>query len=161
MGYVLKYIGTMSGIIFMLMVVLCQNVFILSWTPTAGEVAIVFLIILSFAFSQSVSNGQVRGLYGVYFPNNSAAFSAATISQTTGLFLGSLISTYCCVYTKSYIYIGIILSSLICYVILAIKHVKRNMKPFDTVSLVHEEELKKKQDEVKDYDKNIEIRSGF
>ena len=61
MSYVLKYIGTTSGIIFMLMVALCQNILILSWTPNPNQPLWVFLIVVGFAFSQSVSNGQVRG----------------------------------------------------------------------------------------------------
>jgi hypothetical protein len=130
-GYVLKYIGTMAGIIFMLMIAFCQNIFILSWTPLPNETLTVFLVITSFAFSQSVSQGQVRGLYGVYFPNNGAAFSAATVSQTTGLFMGSLVSAYSCVYIKSYIYIGVVLSGLICYVILVVKHAKRKQTEVD------------------------------
>jgi hypothetical protein len=127
-NYCLKYIGTTAGIVFMLMIALCQNIFILSWTPVPGDVVTVFLVVVSFAFSQTVSQGQVRGLYGVYFPNSGAAFSAATISQTTGLFLGSLMSSYFCVYIKSYVYMGIVVSSIICYVALAVKHAKRSVE---------------------------------
>ena len=148
MGYVLKYIGTMTGIIFMLMVAVCQNIFILSWTPVNGEVITVFLVIASFALSQSVSNGQVRGLYGVYFPNNGAAFSAATVSQTTGLFLGSLVSAYCCVYIKSYIYIGVVLSALICYIILAVKHAKRKLVETDKEKLLNTSSTEASFDEI-------------
>lgn len=64
-----------------------------------------------------------KGLYGLFF-SNSSAFSAATISQTIGLFLGSILSVYTCTNVKLYVYIGILITSLICYVILLLKHTK-------------------------------------
>ena len=155
-SYVLRYIGTMSGIIFMLMVVLCQNIFILSWTPQPNEVTTVFLVIISFAFSQSVSKGQVLGLYGVYFPNKPSAFSAATVSQTTGLLIGSLISAYCCVYVKSYVYIGIVLSALICYIILAVKRAKNKQEVSDKQKQASIEEEKEEDD----YDQKQKLKEA-
>jgi hypothetical protein len=50
-----------------------------------------------------------------------SAFSAATLGQTIGLFLGTLFSTFFCTKVKVLFYIGLILFGLICYMILAIK----------------------------------------
>lgn len=50
-----------------------------------------------------------------------AAFSAATLGQTIGLFIGTLISTFFCTKVKVLFYIGLILFGLTCYMILAIK----------------------------------------
>ena len=68
-----------------------------------------------------------KGLYGVYF-TNPVAFSAASLAQTFGLFLGSLSSTYFCTNVKYYIYLSLISLSMISYLAIAIKHVKLNNK---------------------------------
>ena len=62
------------------------------------------------------------------FFSSSSAFSAATISQTIGMFSGSILSVYVCANVKIYVYISFIIASLICYVILLIKHEKINIK---------------------------------
>ena len=59
------------------------------------------------------------------FFSNSSAFSAATISQTIGMFSGSILSVYVCTNVKIYVYISLLIASLICYVILLIKHEKK------------------------------------
>ena len=63
-----------------------------------------------------------KGLYGVYFPNNSSAFTASAMSLTMGLAFGAFASTFMCIQIKVYIYIMIILCSLVCYITLAFKH---------------------------------------
>lgn len=65
----------------------------------------------------------MKGLYGVYFPNNTASFSAAALSQTFGFLVGSLFSTYYCTMFKTWFLFGNILLSLVCYKILVLKHI--------------------------------------
>ncbi len=50
------------------------------------------------------------------------AFGAATLFQTIGLFLGTLISNYFCTKTKVFVFIGLNLFGLVCFIILEIKH---------------------------------------
>ena len=101
-------------------------------------------MMIGFAYTQSIANSQIRGkwkvnnniwiiispnknffysgLYGVYFPNNSSAFTAAAMGLTIGLALGAFASTNLCVYMKVYIYLALVMISLICYVCLSFKH---------------------------------------
>ena len=60
-GFVLMNIGVSIGIVFMLMIVFSQCLFILSWTPSINLI-VVILMSVGFAFSQSISNSQIRGL---------------------------------------------------------------------------------------------------
>ena len=140
-------IGLNIGIVFMLMVVVTQSIFILSWTPVLKPI-VVFLMSTGFAFSQSIAASQIRGnafqfsffgkiliqkyhclgLYGVYFPNNNSAFSAAAMGFTLGLSLGSACSAYFCTSTKILIYLIIVVLSLVCYVIICFRHNNVNTK---------------------------------
>ena len=63
----------------------------------------------------------ISGLYGVLFPNNPSAFGAATIGQTGGLLLGSVVTLFTCVNVKTYVYLGIILASLVGFVSIEIR----------------------------------------
>lgn len=62
----------------------------------------------------------ILALYAVFIKDNPTAFSFAAVNQTIGLFLGSMFSVYFCTEVKVYIFIGIIILSLICYIILLI-----------------------------------------
>ena len=125
MIYVLRYAGKTSGIVFMLNISLTQCIFILSWTPNQNDIYVLFLMILGFALSQSIANGQVRGLYGIYFPNNPSAFSCATIGQTLGFISGCLATMYLCVNEKVYVYTLIVIFSLVCFVTIEIRQAKQ------------------------------------
>ena len=63
-----------------------------------------------------------KGLYGVYFPDNSSAFTASAMGLTIGLAFGAFASTFMCVQIKVYLFIVIIITSLICYISLYYKH---------------------------------------
>jgi hypothetical protein len=126
--YLLKYIGVQLGIIFMLMTAMMQSIFIISWTPEYNNATAVFLMAVGFSLTISVYMGQIRGIYGVYFPNNTAAFSAVAIAQTLGILFGSLLSTYTCNRFKTYFYLGITIFSLFCYVFLLLKYAIREAK---------------------------------
>ena len=115
-------LGVMVGIVFMLMVILCVNIFILAWSPNFTESYVIYFMVVGLALTQSISNSQIRGLYGVYFPNNSSAFTASAMGLTTGLAFGAFASTFMCIQIKVYIYILIILISLITYICLSLKH---------------------------------------
>lgn len=128
MAYVLRYVGKTSGIVFMLNTSLTIGIFVLSWTPNAESTYVLFLVILGFALSQSIATSQVRGLYGIYFPKNLSAFSCATIGQTLGIILGCVTTMLMCVNEKAYVYIGIVLSSLICFVLIEIRAKKQEIR---------------------------------
>ena len=134
----------MSGVVFLLMIILCQNLFVLCWTPNINQPWIVFLLAIGFAFNQSIANGQVRALYGVYFPKNLASFNAATLFQTFGLFAGSLISTFFCVYIKSYVYVFLIVASLVSYTILSVRHISKQRR---VKILIHKATMTEKNNE--------------
>ena len=151
MGFVLKNIGSSNGIFLMLSASFIQCIFIISWTPNVENSYVIYLMMVCFAFSQSMASGQVRALYGVYIQNNPTAFSFCAISQTIGLFLGSMFSAYFCTYIKVYIFIGIILTSLICYIILLIHNKKDNL--VEKMSLLEGKQI---HDDDTNIEKNIE-----
>jgi hypothetical protein len=122
MTYLLKYIGVQVGIVFMLMTAMLQCIFVISWTPVYNNALVVFMMAVAFSFTISVYIGQIRGIYGVYFPNNPAAFSAVAIGQTIGILIGSLLSTYSCTRFKTYFYLGITIFSLLTYVLILLKY---------------------------------------
>jgi hypothetical protein len=61
MGFVLKYIGSSGGIILMLSASFSQCIFVISWTPDAEKLHVIYLMVVGFAVSQSIGSGQVRG----------------------------------------------------------------------------------------------------
>jgi hypothetical protein len=125
MGIALKYIGLKAGIVFMLTVSATLNIFILSWTPNPDQMYAVFLLSAGFSLSQSISKGQIIGLYGIYFRDNPAAYSAFALAAPLGLFLGSLVSSYTCVYVKSYIYLFLIFLSIFSFILLEARREKK------------------------------------
>ena len=54
-------IGVMVGIVSMIMIVFAQCIFILAWTPNQIDSYVVYLMMIAFAFTQSVANSQIRG----------------------------------------------------------------------------------------------------
>ena len=144
MGILLKYIGTPAGIFLMLGTSFTQCTFVLSWTASLDSYFVIFIMVIGFSISLSclsqvtgkfcVLNDYFKkiifsfkkGLYGLFFPNRPEAFSAAALSQTVGFFIGSMVSTFFCTYIKAYVYAGLILSSLICFVSILIKNSLKN-----------------------------------
>jgi hypothetical protein len=124
-GVAVKHVGLKVGIVFMLLVSAAINIFILSWTPDPEQVFVVFLLSAGYAMSQSIAKSQVTGLYGIHFPNNPVAYSAFAMTVPSGYLLGSLVSSYACVKVKSYIHLGLILLSFICFFILEVRRDKR------------------------------------
>ena len=61
MSYLLKFIGTMSCIILVQMTIFAVSIFMVSWTPIESEGYSLYLVIIAFAVSQSISNGQIKG----------------------------------------------------------------------------------------------------
>ena len=53
------------------------------------------------------------------------AMSAATLSQTSGFFAGSLFSTYFCTGFKTWFHFGITIWALISYCILLVRHLPK------------------------------------
>ena len=60
-------------------------------------------------------------MYGIFFPDNNAVYSALFIFETVGLTIGSIISIFFCVNMKIYFFIGLIILGIITYSALEIK----------------------------------------
>jgi hypothetical protein len=99
----------------MLMGALSNSIFIISWTPKIEESYTMYLVIATFAFTNCLATSQVRGVFGIYFPDNPSAYSAAIIFETIGLVLGSILSIYFCTRIKIYVYMAIIVLGLVSY----------------------------------------------
>ena len=68
---------------------------------------------------------KIEALYGIQFKDKPEAYSAYVLAQTIGFLIGSLISTFCCTDVKVYVFIAIILASLIGYFLMLIKDVNK------------------------------------
>ena len=105
----------------MLMTALGNAIFMLSWTPNVDESYSLYIMAIAFAFTDCLSTAQVRAAFGIFFPNNPSAYSAAILFETVGLVIGSVLSIYFCTRIKVYVYIFIILLSIVTYVTLEVK----------------------------------------
>lgn len=124
MAFLIKYVGITTVIVLMLSASFSECIFILTWPPSSSEVHVIYLILFGFALSQSIAQTQIKGFYGINF-SHSVAFSVEAIAQGFGLFVGSLMSAYACTNSKVYTYIGLILASLITFLILSVKNSKK------------------------------------
>jgi len=61
MSYLLRYIGSMACIIFVQMTTFAVSIFMLSWTPNPEQNYAIYLVVVAFCVSQSISNGQIKG----------------------------------------------------------------------------------------------------
>jgi hypothetical protein len=123
-GYVVKYIGSQIAMTMMLMGALIHCVFMISWSPNTQEGHyVVFLMAILFAFTNCLGNGQLRGLYGIYFSGEllNTAYSTLVLFETIGLTAGSVISIYFCTNIKVYIYGFLALWGLVSLVVLEMK----------------------------------------
>ena len=92
-------------------------------------------------------------MYGIYFPGERAAFSAASLAQTIGLFIGASFSTFLCARLKIYTFAGIIVTSLVCYTLMNIKHSKQSkISDLTKLKLEKIESTQKKNDSSKNSD---------
>ena len=104
------------------MTAIANSNLISSWTPNLDEsLKIIILVTIAFSFTNSISIGQVRSLFGIYYRENKSSYSAAMIFETFGIVLGSALSTYYCVKIKFYTYSLLALFSLLCFILLDIK----------------------------------------
>lgn len=127
-GKLAKHIGLQTIIVMMLLVALSHSIFMLSWTPRYDQGYVVVLMAATFGFTNSLATAQIRGLYGVFFPNDPTAYSAEILFETSGLIIGSLMSIFFQARVKIYLYIGIIVSGVISYVCLEMRHRNRTAK---------------------------------
>ena len=105
----------------MLMTALGNAIFMLSWTPSVDESYVLYIMAIAFAFTDCLSTCQVRAAFGIFFPDNPSAYSAAILFETIGLVIGSVLSIYFCTRIKVYVYIFIIILSILTYVTLEVK----------------------------------------
>lgn len=120
LGYLTKFSSQPVMITFMIMTSLSNFLIMLIWTPiSSSQMSILYLIAFLFGLSASYSNGQIRGLYGYYFPNDSSVYSAASFSSTFGYVIGFILSLFFCARVKIFIHMSLLIFSLTCYVILS------------------------------------------
>ena len=60
-SYILNFTGTTPGIICMVMISMSQCLFMLSWTPNPASVHVIFLMVIGFALSTTIGQGQILG----------------------------------------------------------------------------------------------------
>ncbi|CAF0779572.1 unnamed protein product [Brachionus calyciflorus] len=122
-----KHIGLQTTMVLMLMMSLINQVFMISWTPNPNSGSyVIFLMSVSFAFTDCLATSQVRAVFGIYFPDNTSAYSAAIIFETIGLVLGSVLSIYFCTYIKLYVFMGITIASIFSFIYLEINQSKKS-----------------------------------
>jgi hypothetical protein len=123
-GYLTKYSSQIAFMVFMLMVSIANSIFMLTWVPTQNNFHVIFIMAIAFGLSQSYANGQVRGLFLVHITDNKNVFSIASLFQTFGFFIGFLLSLLTCTKTKTFVYFGLSVLSLICYITLIVRENK-------------------------------------
>ena len=123
-GKLIESIGIKAAMIIMLMSALAHSVFMLSWTPDVNFWWLIFAMMSAFAFTNSMATGQVRAMFGIFYPNNANAYSAAITFETIGLIVGSVISFNFCTRVKTFVYSFIILLSLVCFLIFGVRRKK-------------------------------------
>ena len=64
---------------------------------------------------------QKKAVYGIFYPDNKAAYSALFLFETIGLILGSILSIFLCVNAKIYVFIGLIFVCIVTYVLLEVR----------------------------------------
>lgn len=141
---IIKHIGMQTIMVMMLMGALINSVFMISWTPDKQASYVIFIMAVAFAFTNSLATAQVRAVFGIFFPDNSAAYSAANIFETIGLVLGSVLSIYFCTDIKIYGYVFLSITGIVSYVYLEMKK-KSSLQVNQTnkeITLVYEMENK-------------------
>ena len=126
-GNLVEYIGIQTSIVFMLLMAFSHAIFMISWTASFNQGYVIFLMAVTFGFTNSLANTQVRSIFGAIFPNDPAAYSGAILFETIGLILGSILSVFFQTRIKIYVYIGIIFISLVSYIFLEIRRNKREL----------------------------------
>jgi hypothetical protein len=106
----------------MLMVAVANSNLIVSWTPQAHEsLAILILVTMGFAFTNSLAISQVRSLFGIYHLDNKSSYTAAMLFETFGVVLGYALSTFYCTRVKLYVYSFVAIVSVLTYLFLDAK----------------------------------------
>jgi uncharacterized protein YacL len=122
----------------MLLTALGNAIFMLSWTPNVDESYVIFIMAIAFAFIDCLATAQVRAAFGIFFPTNPSAYSAALMFETIGLIIGSVISIYFCTRVKVYVYIFLIFLSLFTYVSLEVKTNYKRVKTNDDFKSINQ-----------------------
>ncbi|RMZ98195.1 UNC93, partial [Brachionus plicatilis] len=119
---IIKHVGMQTIMVMMFMGALINSMFMISWTPDKDASYVIFLMAVAFAFTNSLATAQARAVFGIFFPANTAAYSAANIFETMGLVLGSVLSIYFCADVKIYGYIIISVVGVFSYVWLEVRN---------------------------------------
>lgn len=139
LGKLAKYIGLQTIIVMMLLVGLGHSIFMISWTPDYSQGGyVVFLMAATFGFTCGLATAQVRAIFGVFFPKDPSAYSAAILFETFGHILGSVLSIFFQARVKIYVYTANILVSLVSYVYLEVRHRNRHRNENDKQFVANE-----------------------
>lgn len=133
-GNVVKYVGLQTTMVMMLLVAIAHSIFMISWTPHVDQAYVIFLMAATLGFTNSLATAQVRAIFGLFFPKDPSAYSAAMIFETFGLILGSILSIYFQTRIKIYIYMIICVAGILTYNALEVrrKHFsKQNILKFE------------------------------
>ena len=76
---------------------------------------------------------RTLGLYGIYFPKTPSSIGSATIGLNLGFLIGCSLSLFMCMRLKTYIYIGIVITTLVSFITL---EVRKNLTREDEMVLV-------------------------
>lgn len=125
-GKLAKHIGLQTTMVMMLLVGLAHCIFMISWTPDYSQgIYVIFLMAATFGFTNSLATAQVRAIFGVFFPHDPSAYSAAILFETFGLITGSVLSIFFQTRIKVYVYMGVIFAGIVSYVFLEVRHRRR------------------------------------
>ena len=147
----------MPGIVFMIMASISHSIFMLSWTPNATQINVIFVMAIGFAVSSSIATGQVQGLYSARFPYNTIVsrlfrvlisicsilvtlliydvwktakkgLSAFNLFVTLGIVCGAFVSNSLSFQYKLYIFVCVCTFSLVTYMIFYARKVAKEAK---------------------------------
>ncbi|XP_070498643.1 UNC93-like protein [Chironomus tepperi] len=128
-GTIMKYTGRFVIIIFGTVVHMGIFTYILFWRPHPDHKFVFFLISGLWGVSDAVWQTQINGIYGALFRRNKeAAFSNYRLWESVGFVIAYVYSTLICTSMKLYIVITVLAVGTICYIIVEIRHLRKERK---------------------------------
>jgi len=126
-GFIIKLIGRVPIFILGACINFAVIIVMLTWTPTASSVAVVYVLAAMWGVGDAIWQTQINALYGVLFASDEeAAFSNYRLWESMG-FLLAFITQACgvCVFSKIILTIVFLTIGMACYFVLEfIEHKK-------------------------------------
>ncbi|KAL5276959.1 unc-93 family protein [Megaselia abdita] len=128
-GSIMKYIGRIPIIILGLVVHFTILVVLLFWKPNPDQPLIFYAMSGLWGVGDSVWQTQINGLYGLLFRRNKeAAFSNYRLWESAGFVIAYAYATTLCANVKLYVLLGVLAVGFIGYVIVEIRHNKKQKR---------------------------------